>query len=229
MDPIEADRPLRLTWRSVALYVLLIGAGIGRILFVPAFGRDLAAPRHARRGEAFGKGDPKLKFDVLVHVLLALAVVIVDRARCWAPVRQAQSAAGDRRGAGRHPAGPVAARPHGPVGVRVPAADQRRAFPVGARPGRRDSVHVPRRAGAGHRACCASAPTPRWPCRTPASCCRSCSAAALALLLYPRLSTSDVPFTVLRAVLRRRHVRDRVPGAGAHPDRPRHARHRAWA
>ena len=35
----------------------------------------------------------------------------------------------------------------------------------------------------------------RSPSRTPASSCRSCSASALALYLYPRLSTSDVPFT----------------------------------
>ena len=44
------------------------------------------------------------------------------RARARQPVRQAQPAARHRRGARRHPARPVAARPHGPVGVRVRAA-----------------------------------------------------------------------------------------------------------
>ena len=76
MDPIEADRPLRLTWRSIGLYVLLIGAGIGGFYLIRHLGRDLVA-QALPGGEAFGKGDPKLKFDVLVHVLLALAVVIV--------------------------------------------------------------------------------------------------------------------------------------------------------
>ena len=77
MDPIEADRPLRLTWRSIALYVLLIGAGIAGFYVIKHFGRDLVAPELPGAREAFGKGDPKLKFDVLVHVLLALATIIV--------------------------------------------------------------------------------------------------------------------------------------------------------
>ena len=46
----------------------------------------------------------------------------------------------------------------------------------------------------------------------------------LALCLYPRLSTSDVPFTQLRAVHGRGDVDHGVSGAGAHPDRPRHGR-----
>jgi hypothetical protein len=39
-------------------------------------GRGLAAPAPSGPG-GFGSGDPKLKFDALVHVLLARAVVIV--------------------------------------------------------------------------------------------------------------------------------------------------------
>ena len=77
MDPIEADRPLRLTWRSVALYAMLIGAGIAGFYLIKHLGRDLVAPALPGGGEAFGKADPKLKFDVLVHVLLALATIIV--------------------------------------------------------------------------------------------------------------------------------------------------------
>ncbi len=98
VDPIEADRPLRLTWRSVGLYVLLIGVGIGGFYLFRHFGRDLVAPAPPA-GEAFGKGDAKLKFDVLLHVLLALAVVIVAARAAGQPVRQAQPAAGHRRGA----------------------------------------------------------------------------------------------------------------------------------
>jgi Kef-type K+ transport system membrane component KefB len=77
VDPIEADRPLRLTWKSVALYALLIGAGVAGFYLIRHLGRDLAAPAPPAGSEAFGKGDAKLKFDVLVHVLLALAAIIV--------------------------------------------------------------------------------------------------------------------------------------------------------
>ena len=194
VDPIEADRPLRLTWRSIGLYVLLIGAGIGGFYLFRHFGRDLAAPAPSG-GEAFGKGDAKLKFDVLVHVLLALAVVIVTARAAGQPVRQAQPAARHRRGAGRHPARPVAARPHRARASRVSAAGQRRAR----------SCRCSRRS-ASFSTCSSSGSS--W---TP-GCCASATHAtvavshasivlpfvlgcALALLLYPRLSTSDVPFT----------------------------------
>lgn len=61
---------------SVALYALLIGTAIAGFYLVRHLGRDLVAPAPGE-GDVFGSGDAKLKFDVLVHVLLAIAVIIL--------------------------------------------------------------------------------------------------------------------------------------------------------
>ena len=53
--------------------------------------------------------------------------------------------------------------------------------------------------------------------------------AALALWLYPRLSTPRRAVHQLRAVHGRGDVDHRLPGAGAHPHRPGHARGPRWA
>ncbi|HET6281844.1 MAG TPA: cation:proton antiporter [Polyangia bacterium] len=76
MSRVDADKPVRLSLGSVMLYVLLIAAAIAGFYLFRHLGRDLVAPAPAG-SEVFGTGDPKLKFDVLVHVLLALAVIIV--------------------------------------------------------------------------------------------------------------------------------------------------------
>ena len=77
MSRVEADKPVHLSWGSVTLYVLLIGSAIAGFYLFRHLGSDLVAPAPAHGSDVFGKGDPKLKFDVLVHVLLALAVIIV--------------------------------------------------------------------------------------------------------------------------------------------------------
>ena len=76
MSDVEADKPVGLSWRSVALYVLLIGSAIAGFYALRSLGRGLVAPAPSR-AELFGTGDTKLKFDALLDVLLALAVVIV--------------------------------------------------------------------------------------------------------------------------------------------------------
>src|SRR5688572_4754102 len=76
MNEVKADEPVRLSWGSVVLYVLLIGAAIAGFYGVRHLGAHLTAPA-ASGPDGFGSGDTKLKFDALVHVLLALAVVIV--------------------------------------------------------------------------------------------------------------------------------------------------------
>src|SRR4051812_43146099 len=72
----QADEPVRFSWGSVVLYALLIGTAIAGFYLVRHLGRDLVAPLPAG-SEVFGTGDAKLKFDVLLHVLLALAVIIL--------------------------------------------------------------------------------------------------------------------------------------------------------
>jgi Kef-type K+ transport system membrane component KefB len=61
--------------RSTLLYVFMIALTVGGFLLVRHFGRELQAP--APVGELFGAGTAKLKFDALMHVLLALTVIIV--------------------------------------------------------------------------------------------------------------------------------------------------------
>src|SRR5687768_15275033 len=71
----EVTRNERPAWRSLLFYSLLIGAAVAGFFVVRALGRSLVAP--ASGGPAFGEAATKLKFDTLMHVLLALAVVIV--------------------------------------------------------------------------------------------------------------------------------------------------------
>jgi Kef-type K+ transport system membrane component KefB len=72
-DGAVAERAL--TWRSVLFYVLMIGATIAGFFVVRHLGHDLPGP--PPQDPAFGEGSTKLRFDALMHVLLALAVVIV--------------------------------------------------------------------------------------------------------------------------------------------------------
>ncbi|MBC8131581.1 MAG: cation:proton antiporter [Deltaproteobacteria bacterium] len=58
-------------------YFALIALTVGGFLAVRAFGRDLVAPVPGAAAQVFGAGDSKVKVDVLMHVLLALAVIIV--------------------------------------------------------------------------------------------------------------------------------------------------------
>jgi Kef-type K+ transport system membrane component KefB len=62
-------------FRSLGLYALLIAAAIGGFFVVRHFGRPLQAP--APTTPIFGEGATKLNLDTLMHVLLALAAVIV--------------------------------------------------------------------------------------------------------------------------------------------------------
>ena len=226
--------------RPAAAHHLAIGGalrpadrrGDRRLLPVPPLrprpGRACADQR--RRG-VFGKGDPKLKFDVLVHVLLALAVVIVTAralGSLFAKLKQPPVIGEVLAGILLGPSllGRIA-----PVGRPRTCCRPRVApFLSMHRADRRHPVHVPRRAGARHRACCASA-THATVAMSHASIVAAVRARrALALWLYPRLSTSDVPVhRTSRCSCGVADVGDRVPGAGAHPDRPRHADARAWA
>src|SRR5206468_3342249 len=77
MSTVQPDKPLRFSWSSVGLYALLIGGAIVGFYLVRHLGRDLVAPAPDAGGEVFGKGDTKVKFDIMVHVLLAVAVATV--------------------------------------------------------------------------------------------------------------------------------------------------------
>ena len=224
MDPIEADRPLRITWRSLGLYALLIGAGIGGFYLIRHLGRDLAATPPPAGEAVFGEGDAKLKVDALMHVLLALAVVIVAAralgalfASCNQPPVIGEVVAGILLG-------PVAARPG------LARRRRRSCCPPASRPflsviaqvgvilymflvgleldagllrqrAHADGRHLARQ----HRRAV--------PARRARSRC----------WLYPRLSPAGRALHQLRAVPGRGDVGHGFPGAGAHPDRPRHA------
>jgi Kef-type K+ transport system membrane component KefB len=58
-------------------YLALIALTIGGFLAVRYLGRELVAPPLAQHLEPFGAPPSKVKVDVLMHVLLALAVIIV--------------------------------------------------------------------------------------------------------------------------------------------------------
>jgi Kef-type K+ transport system membrane component KefB len=62
-------------WRSLASYALLLAAAVGGFYVVRQLGRPLTAPAPLAPG--FGGGPAKLQLDTLMHVLLALAAVIV--------------------------------------------------------------------------------------------------------------------------------------------------------
>src|ERR1041384_965367 len=62
--------------RTIAGYLLMIGATVGGYLLVRAYGEHLMAPA-LPGGGAFGRGSGQGPIDALMHVLLALGVVIV--------------------------------------------------------------------------------------------------------------------------------------------------------
>ena len=88
---------------SLGLYGALIGLAVGGFLVVRYLGSDLVAPAPGPGAAVFGDVGTKKHVDVLMHVLLALGRDH-HRARAGRAVRAAAAAAGDRRGARRHPA-----------------------------------------------------------------------------------------------------------------------------
>jgi Kef-type K+ transport system membrane component KefB len=64
-------------WRRPVVYLTLIALTIGGFLAVRHLGNDLIARAPLPTGEQFGEGPSKVKVDVLMHVLLALAVIIL--------------------------------------------------------------------------------------------------------------------------------------------------------
>ena len=184
--------------RGVATYGVLLTVGLGGFLLVRHLGVGLIAPPPSGT-EIFGAAEAaKVKVDALMHVFLALAVIIVTARALGAlfaylsqPPVIGEVIAGILLGPSL--LGRVA--PEASAFILPPpvAPFLRRA---GA--GRRHPLHVPGRRSSSTLAPRASARTRRSRSRTPASSRRSCSASALALLLYPRLSSSDVPFTPSR-------------------------------
>jgi K+:H+ antiporter len=57
-------------------YVLMLSIGVGGFLAIRHFGAGLSAPPASPVDAAFGSGVVKLKADALMHLLLALAVII---------------------------------------------------------------------------------------------------------------------------------------------------------
>ncbi len=64
-------------WRQPLLYLALIVITVGGFLVVRHLGHDLTARAPLPAGERFGEGPSKVQVDVLMHVLLALVVIIV--------------------------------------------------------------------------------------------------------------------------------------------------------
>ena len=64
-------------WKRIVGYLTLMISTVGGFLLIRHFGRDLIAAAPLEAAEQFGAGESKLKVDVLMHVLLALAVIIV--------------------------------------------------------------------------------------------------------------------------------------------------------
>jgi Kef-type K+ transport system membrane component KefB len=63
--------------RGAIGYVALIGLGVGGFFLVRHLGGGLVAPSPSAGGELFGTGDARLRLDALMHVFIALAVIIV--------------------------------------------------------------------------------------------------------------------------------------------------------
>lgn len=73
------------SWRNISLYVLLIPAAFGVFWLIRSTGMTLTAPAPALGAEAFGsKLMSQAKVDVLSHVLIALAIIVLAaRAAGW--------------------------------------------------------------------------------------------------------------------------------------------------
>jgi Kef-type K+ transport system membrane component KefB len=72
--PAHTDAPSRL--RGAIGYLALLGLGVAGFFLVRHLGVALVAPPPAT-GELFGSGDTRLRLDALMHVFIALAVIIV--------------------------------------------------------------------------------------------------------------------------------------------------------
>src|SRR4051812_27989616 len=74
---IAADsRPGR-SWTRVLVYLGLVALTVGGFLVVRYFGAELTAAAPTLATGHFGAVDSTVKVDVLMHLLLALAVIIV--------------------------------------------------------------------------------------------------------------------------------------------------------
>ena len=171
----RANSPHPSVAKTALGYGAMIGGTVLLFLWIRTQGLELAAPPPA--GETvFGVARAGHKIDNLLHVLLALVVIIVAARivgfvfrRIGQPPVIGEIIAGILLGPSL--LGPSRAR-----SLRVPASRRGRPVSPGHRPGRRDPVHVPRRARAEPRATSGAALTSRWRSRTRASSCRSCSA-----------------------------------------------------
>jgi Kef-type K+ transport system membrane component KefB len=74
MPPSHDGRPSRVG--GVIGYLLMIAFGVGGFFVVKHLGVGLEAPAPAT-SEVFGSGDARLRLDALMHVFIALAVIIV--------------------------------------------------------------------------------------------------------------------------------------------------------
>ena len=219
----HAPRPASsVTWVAVA-YVLMIGATVMLFLVIRSAGGALHAP--APLGSvSFGSVTGRQQVDVLLHVLVALATVVLVARLLGALFRHVGQPPVIGEVVAGILLGPSLLGRVAPGVVGLPVAADRGAVPQRPRAGRRHPLHVPRRPRARPGDAPPSAPTPPSPSRTRASSRPFLLGAALALWLYPRLSTQRRALHGLRALHGRLDVGDRVPGARAHPHRPRHAR-----
>jgi Kef-type K+ transport system membrane component KefB len=64
-------------WKTLSVYVAMLAATVLAFLWIRRLGATLTAPPPAPGVVTFGQADPRHQPDVLLHVLLVLAVVIV--------------------------------------------------------------------------------------------------------------------------------------------------------
>ncbi len=64
-------------WRQALGYLALIAVTVGGFLVIRHLGHDLTSPSLSPEAEGFGVAPSKAKVDVLMHVLLALVVIIL--------------------------------------------------------------------------------------------------------------------------------------------------------
>lgn len=84
MQALTNDRAPAKRWPGFATYLIMLSLGVGGFLAIRHFGASLTAPP-ASPTEAFASGGAKLKLDALMHLFLALAVIITT-ARALAAV-----------------------------------------------------------------------------------------------------------------------------------------------